>query len=365
MANQEHLGILKQGIETWSHWREKHAEIRPDLRNVDLRSANLWRVDFHNADLCDADLRGANLIRADLRAANFSSTFLSQADLRNADLRNADLQNANLIRTNLQKANLSKAKFRGANLWQADLRDATLSHTDLRNANLTEADLSGADLIGADFSRTTVRLTSFGNVNLSVVKGLETVSHNGPSTIGIDTLYISKGDIPEVFLKGAGVDDTFITYIRSLIGKPIEYYSCFISYSSKDEAFARRLYADLQSNNVRCWYAPEDLKWGEKIRTGIDEAIRLHDKLLLILSKYSVTSGWVEREVKTALAKESKEKRTVLFPVRVDGAIFDSPFDWATEIRHERNIGDFTRWKQHNDYEKAFNRLLHDLKAEA
>src|SRR5207249_1267543 len=156
--------------------------------------------------------------------------------------------------------------------------------------------------------------------------GLETVHHIGPSTIGIDTIYRSKGNIPEAFLKGAGVDDTFITYIRSLIGKPIEYYSCFISYSSKDDAFAKRLYADLQSNNVRCWFAPEDLKWGEKIRLGIDEAIRIHDKLLLILSRHSIASGWVEHEVKTALAREKKEKRTVLFPMHVDRAVFDSPF---------------------------------------
>jgi hypothetical protein len=115
---------------------------------------------------------------------------------------------------------------------------------------------------------------------------------------------------------------------------------------------------------VRCWFAPEDLKWGERIRTGIDEAIRLHDKLLLVLSKSSVASGWVEREVKTALARERKENSTVLFPVRVDKAVFESPFDWATEIRHERNIGDFTRWKSHDTYQKAFTHLLRNLKAE-
>jgi hypothetical protein len=92
-----------------------------------------------------------------------------------------------------------------------------------------------------------------------------------------------------------------------------------------------------------------------------DEAIRLHDKLLLILSKSSVASRWVEREVNAALAKERKEKRTVLFPVRVDKAVFESPFDWTTEIRHERNIGDFTRWEDHDAYQKAFARLLRDL----
>jgi hypothetical protein len=219
--------------------------------------------------------------------------------------------------------------------------------------------------MSADLNGAFVGYTRFGNVDLSVVKNLEKAIHIGPSTIGIDTIYHSHGNIPEEFLKGAGVDNTFITYIRSLVGKPIEYYSCFISYSSTDEAFARRLHADLPSHNVRCWFAPVDLKWGERIRTGIDEAIRLHDKLLLILSKSSVASGWVEREVKTARAKERNEKSTVLFPVRVDKAVFESPFDWATEIRHERNIGDFTGWKNHDDYERAFSRLLRDLKAEA
>ena len=91
------------------------------------------------------------------------------------------------------------------------------------------------------------------------------------------------------------------------------------------------------------------------------ETDHLHDKLLLILSKHSVASGWVEHEVKSALAKERKEKRIVLFPIRLDKAIFDSPLAWATEIRHERNIGDFTGWKQHDDYQKALARLLSEL----
>jgi hypothetical protein len=144
------------------------------------------------------------------------------------------------------------------------------------------------------------------------------VKHSVPSTIGIDTIYLSQGHIPEEFLRGAGIDDTFITYIRSLIGKPIEYYSCFISYSSKDEAIAKRLYADLQSNNVRCWFAPEDMKIGDKIRPRIDEAIRVHDKLLLVLSENSVKSDWVEKEVETAFEKELQQQKPVLFPIHLD-----------------------------------------------
>jgi hypothetical protein len=204
-----------------------------------------------------------------------------------------------------------------------------------------------------------------GNVDLSTVNGLETVNHFGPSTIGIDTIYLSHGKIPEAFLKGAGVDDNFITYAHSLVGIPLEYSSCFISYSSKDDAFARRLHADLQSHNVRCWFAPEDLKIGDKIRTGIDEAIHIHDKLLLVLSGNSVESAWVEKEVETAFDKEAKTHKLVLFPVRLDDTVMHTSQAWAADIRRMRNIGDFTRWKNHDDYEKAFTRLLRDLKSEA
>lgn len=178
-------------------------------------------------------------------------------------------------------------------------------------------------------------------------------------------LYRSHGNIPEAFLRGAGVDDTFIAYICSLVGKPIEYYSCFISYSSKDNTLARRLYADLQSSNVRCWFAPEDLKWGQRIRTGIDEAIRLHDKLLLILSESSIESEWVEKEVETAFEKERKQKKTVLFPIRLDDCVLNTDQAWAADIRRTRNIGDFRGWKRsHDKYQKAFERLLRDLKAQ-
>ncbi len=360
MANHEHLDLLKQGVETWNKWREEHPEIRPDLKRANLTKANLSGANLKEANLQRADLGTSDLSGADLSGANLIYAILADADLSGANLSDADLGD-----TDLDGADFSRADLSRATLIAATLREANLSGANLSEAHLGAANFNETILDRADFSKASVRRTIFADIDLRMVKGLETVEHRASSTIGINTILLSEGDISEKFLRGAGVSDTFITYIRSLVGKAIEYYSCFISYSSKDQAFAARLYADLQSNNVRCWFAPENLKWGEKIRTGIDEAIRLHDKLLLILSKHSVASGWVEREVKTALSREKKEKRTVLFPVRVDRAVFDCPFEWATEIRHERNIGDFTRWKNHDDYQKAFNRLLHDLKAES
>ena len=37
---------------------------------------------------------------------------------------------------------------------------------------------------------------------------------------------------------------------------------------------------------------------------------------------------------------------------------------WAADIRRARHIGDFSRWKDHDVYQRAFERLLRDLKAE-
>jgi TIR domain len=158
-------------------------------------------------------------------------------------------------------------------------------------------------------------------------------------------------------------DHGSINYLSSLFNEPFQFYSCFISYASKDHAFAERLYADLQNHGVRCWFAPEDMKIGDRLRPRIDETIRLYDKLLLVLSRTSVASQWVEEEVEIALARERQHKTTILFPVRIDNTVMTLETGWPALICNTRNIGDFRRWKTHDVYQQAFDRLLRDLKA--
>jgi TIR domain len=196
------------------------------------------------------------------------------------------------------------------------------------------------------------------------VKGLDKVRHDGPSIIGIDTIYRSGGHIPEAFLRDAGVPENFITYMRSLVASPIEFYSCFISYSSKDHDFAERLHADLQTSGVRCWFAAEDLKIGDKFRTRIQESIRIYDKLMVVLTENSIQSPWVEEEVEAALEKERMQGKLMLFPIRLDDTVMDTDRALAASIRQTRHIGDFSRWKDCDAYKKSFERLLLDLNAE-
>jgi hypothetical protein len=312
MANPEHVKQLTQGVTNWNAWREKNPDVHPNL---------------NGADLSDTNLTGANL--------------------RGADLRNADLHDATMSGSRLSGAYLSNANLSGANLSDTDLSGANLSNVNLNNTNLSGAKMWASTIARVDFSTT---------------KGFTEVQHGGPSVVQLHTTQLPQDGSALHFLRGAGIPDEYIDLWRSAVMHPIQYHSLFISYSSKDETLARRLYADLQAQGVRCWFAPEDLKIGTKFRQHIDEAIHQQDKLLLLLSKQSIASTWVENEVEAALEKEDQQQREVLFPIRLDDVVMQTPKAWAATLRRARNIGDFSAWTDPQAYQSALDRLLRDLK---
>jgi len=133
-------------------------------------------------------------------------------------------------------------------------------------------------------------------------------------------------------------------------------------------------FADLQAKGVRCWFAPHDIMGGRKIHEQIDEAIRAHDKLLLILSEHSMASDWVGTEIASAREREAREKKQMLFPITI--APFEEVKQWkkfdadrgtdsAREIR-EYYIPDFSGWdSDHAGYQREFEKLVGALKAVA
>ena len=343
MDRNEAVRLLKGGEEGVREWNS-------------LRASDRRRIDLTKADLHGANLIGANLFAVILDGAVLSGAHLVGAELSQSLMRGVDLVGAALVGVRLHQTSLIRA----------DLSYAVLRNADCLGAVLAQANLTGAQIEGCDLHGAICGATIFGDVDLSGAFGLDSIRHRGGSIIGIDTVLRSRGRIPEAFLRGCGVPAAWIDYLPSLLGsmEPIQFYSCFISYSARNQDFAERLHVDLQGKGVRCWYAPEDLKIGEKIRVGIDESIRIHDKLLLVLSKHAVASDWVEKEVETAMERERQQKRVVLFPIRLDDAVMKIETGWPADVRRSRNIGDFKKWKTHDAYQKAFERLLRDLRAE-
>ncbi len=384
MANKLHLEILGKGVKVWNQWRFENLNELPDLRGADLHGA-----DLKLADLAVADLRLANLSLADLSLANLGAGILSGANLSGANLSGANLSGANLSGANLSGAKLSGAKLSGtrllfANLVDAVLSDADLNDTDLTNADLRRANVSNARLTstilrsckmcGTDVTGSTMMMALIGDVDLGDTKGLESVKHSAPSSLGIDTIIKSRGKIPENFLRGAGVPDLWIQYVASFAQQPFEFYSCFISYSVKDEELASRLHNDFQAAGIRCWKWDHDARTGRSLWGEINQAVRVHDKLVLIASESSLKSPAVNREIERALVQEDERLKRklagdptadghVLFPVRIDDYLFHG---WEHERKVDvtkKVIADARGWNKDSAvYERVRERLLRDLK---
>lgn len=244
--------------------------------------------------------------------------------------------------------------MRAADLWCANFRDTRLE--------------------GADFERAVVHRTTILDCDLRGAKNLERANCVGPSIISIDTIYRSKGNISEIFLRGCGVPEGFITQMSSLIDAEggIQFYSCFISYSSTDQEFATRLHGRMRDAHLRVWFAPEDVQGGRKLHEQIETAIRIYDKLLIVLSEASLQSEWVMDELRKGFKAERDTGKRKLFPVRLtDYETLErwecrdsiSGKDLAEEVR-QYFIPDFSNWKDHDQFEAAFARLLKDLRAD-
>jgi esterase/lipase superfamily enzyme len=80
VANEEHLNILKQGVDIWNSWRVENPGIRPDLSGSNLIGLNLEGVNLSDSNLCKVDLsitylKNGSFVRADIRGAVWEGAF--------------------------------------------------------------------------------------------------------------------------------------------------------------------------------------------------------------------------------------------------------------------------------------------------
>ena len=351
MADQEQVDILRQGARVWNEWRKNHPTTLINLTGAALEKTNLSHADLEDMDLLEIDLQEADLSHANLSSTNFSGANLFRADVYSADLSSAIFRQAYLPQVN----------FMAANLWRTNLSEAIIN--------------------GANFTDTQFGSTNFGAMDLSDAKCLEKAFHRSGSTIGVDTLKFSRGKVPESFMRGCGLSDWEIEQtklynpdlsnddVNKILYRMYELRATqalqisplFISYSHADDKFVNKIEGALNKKGIRFWRDIHEMKAG-RMEKQIDRAISQNPTVLLVLSERSLSSDWVEHEVREARKLEKQIGRDVLCPVTLDESWKST--HWPKRIMEqiiEYNILDFSAWQDNSKFDGMFRRLIDGL----
>jgi hypothetical protein len=125
----------------------------------------------------------------------------------------------------------------------------------------------------------------------------------------------------------------------------------FISHSTRDKPFVRRLAADLVAHGVKVWLDEQRLLVGDSVPEKIAQGLAESDFFLIVVSTNSVESEWVKKELSSALVHEIERRKVTVLPIRIDDAKMPNSI-------HDKLYADFR-----GSYEDGFRKLLDSIKA--
>lgn len=119
----------------------------------------------------------------------------------------------------------------------------------------------------------------------------------------------------------------------------------FLSHCHEDKGFVERVADDLQRNGVDVWVDDAEIRLGDSLLGRISEGICSVDYVAVFLSKSSVKSVWVKKELEMAMNREIKGKRVVVLPVLVESCEIPAFLKGKllADSRDERNPNRVTR----------------------
>jgi len=355
---------------------------RADLANDDLTGADLTGSDLREANLSGANLQGAhlwrsNLARANFKEANMAGSTLNRTDLSNSVLALANVSGCNMSFSNLSSADLEKANLSGADLSQSDLSWTNLSGANLRGAkiigaNLDMADLTGADLQGATIINTRLNstslmqavcgITTFANCDLTRVIGLESVRHAGPSMISLDTISRSQGQVPAVFLEGAGVPPPLVSAQDAFRDSGMTYTRVLLLGSESDGEFAAKIRASLAEAQAPSWFIAADDE--ESLNSGavnLDTTV-YYDRLVLLCTAETLENPITSRYFASLVNGQGAAQAGSLITVATNDVFYQREDRLCAGLR-DGAVVDFRGWEDQSRYDEALSALVHEFTA--
>ena len=367
MANPEHVRLVKQGSEAVNKWIRANPKKKLNLSNARLDNIELTDVDLIGANLTGAYFDGAILAAVDLsdahlRGATFGQSSLFSVNMQRANMRNVDWLTCSIFDANYSHSNLSGAWFSIVFLSDASFHGAKLAATKIELSHTTDTNFSGTNL-----SKVRMAYNSISNCNLSGSIGLERTIHEGPSSIGIDTLittFRSAGDrfTPDVakFVTNSGVPKEVLRSLEETL-KTVKNYNCFVCYGQPDAEFAEKVVKDLRSTGVTCWLYALDSTPGKRTWEEIGQKRRETEKMIALCSAESLLRDGVKKELEDTIDEDPDK----LIPISLDNLWLEEGFEVRRGTKDlkpfltERNFADFS---SKSNYNESLKKLLTGLK---
>ncbi len=354
MTKDEILNLFNSGEKNWNDWRLSRTNY------IDFSGIDFSNRDFSNYNLSYLVFKKTNFNFSNLSCTNISNSIIIESNFVSCNFRHSALNGSRIESCNLNSSDLSDCNLDCSYLIYSTFNCAILCNSSFLRSVFLENSINDAFLGNSRFGN-----TSLMRLDMSVTNGLDEIQFTGQCNIDFHTLQKSK--FSKTFLFKSGLPQNYINYLPDFIEpEGIRLFPCFLSHSSKDKVFARKLYDALSAKGVLVWFDEKSLKPGDHLETSISKGISMYDKAILICSENSLNSWWVNRELDRVLDKEhfyyksSIEKKHILIPVKIDQYIHTWENSRKSDIE-KYVIGDFINWNETGQFNKAVDLLIEAL----
>jgi len=126
--------------------------------------------------------------------------------------------------------------------------------------------------------------------------------------------------------------------------------SVFLSHSSQDSDLALRLARDLETQQIEVWLDEWEIRVGDSITQRIQHGLENVDYVVVLLTRQSVRSGWVEKEWQSQIGIEAESRRIRILPVKSGDVVVPT-------LLRDKKYADVT-----HDYAAALDLLVRSIR---
>jgi predicted Rossmann-fold nucleotide-binding protein len=127
----------------------------------------------------------------------------------------------------------------------------------------------------------------------------------------------------------------------------------FISHSSVDKPFARKLVADLEAAGLQVWFDENVIRPGDSIVGSVSRGLKESDYTLLVISESFLNSKWAAWEANAAIVDAINENKSSVIPLLVEDV-----WNNVSPLLRDRLYVDFRSHKNLLQYRDELGKLL-------